>query len=88
MGVEAPKGVTEAYYFAYPIGLLVSFGVYWLACVVSPPAMRFPLSEWGEPKDYIRPEEHGTVIEGTEGDVESENGSASAKERNWEGGER
>jgi NCS1 family nucleobase:cation symporter-1 len=70
MGVKAPLGVTKAYYFAYPIGLFVSFFTYWLACYISPPALHFPLSEWREPKDYVRPEERG-VVEAMQGDVES-----------------
>lgn len=72
IGVSAPEGVVKAYYFAYPIGLAVSFAVYWIACVVSPPTLRFPLREWHEPKDYVRMEERGVVLEGREGDTESE----------------
>lgn len=72
MGVSAPLGVTKAYYFAYPIGLFVSFFVYWASCWISPPALKFSLNEWHEPKDYIRPEERGEVVEGRVGDVESE----------------
>lgn len=63
MGVAAPLGVTRAYYFAYEIGLLLAFGVYWLANYLYPPALTFPLNEWHEPADYIRPEERGEVIE-------------------------
>jgi len=71
MGVSAPEGVIKAYYFAYPIGLAVSFAVYWLANVVSPPALSFQLNEWHEPKDYVRPSERG-VMDGRGEDVESE----------------
>jgi len=74
MGVSAPAGVTKAYYFAYPIGLFVSAGVYWLACMWSPPALTVPMSEWREPKDYVRPEERGEVLEGRVGDLDSESG--------------
>ncbi|KAH9217600.1 putative uridine permease [Leptodontidium sp. 2 PMI_412] len=70
MGVSAPMGVTKAYYFAYPIGLFVSFFTYWACCALSPPALTVPLSEWREPKDYVRPSERGMVLE-AEGDVES-----------------
>ncbi|KAH8682952.1 putative uridine permease [Tricladium varicosporioides] len=72
MGVSAPAGVTKSYYFAYEIGLFVSFGSYWLFNWMSPPALTFPLSEWKEPKDYVRVEERGIIIEGRE-DVESVN---------------
>lgn len=85
MGVSAPSGVTKAYYFAYEIGIFVSFGTYWAANYFYPPALRFPLSEWHEPKDYVRPEERG-VIEAV-GDTESESGSGSGEEKGV-GGER
>ena len=68
MGVHAPPGIVKAYYFAYPIGLAVSFAVYWAACWLSPPALMVPLSGWKEVADYIRPEERG---EGVRVDVES-----------------
>lgn len=77
IGVSAPEGVTKAYYFAYEIGLFVSFGVYWAANWWWPPAMIFPLAEWREPSDYVRTEERGLVVEGRgEGDVESESGGS------------
>jgi hypothetical protein len=37
---------------------------------VSPPALRFPLSEWHESVDYVRPEERGVILEGREEDIE------------------
>ncbi|CZR59046.1 probable uracil permease [Phialocephala subalpina] len=86
MGVIAPLGVTKAYYFAYPIGLFVSFFVYWATCWISPPALRFSLNEWHEPKDYVRPEERGEVVEGRLGDVESESISGGSAEKG-DGGE-
>ncbi|KAL3422402.1 permease C29B12.14c [Phlyctema vagabunda] len=72
MGVSAPLGITKAYYFAYPIGLFVSFFTYWLANIYSPPAVHFTLSEWLEPKDYVRPEERGELLEGRLADPEVE----------------
>ena len=75
MGVAAPAGVTKAYYFAYPIGLFVSFGTYWAANWISPPALSFPLKEWHEPVDYIRPEERGEVLGGRVADVETDSGA-------------
>ncbi|EHL03785.1 putative Uridine permease [Glarea lozoyensis 74030] len=74
MGVDAPIGITKAYYFAYEIGLFLSFFTYWAACTWSPPALTVPLSEWREPRDYVRPEERGEVIEGVVEDVEFGNG--------------
>ncbi|THW85153.1 putative uridine permease [Aureobasidium pullulans] len=64
MGVSAPTGVTKAYYFAYEIGLILSFGVYWGCCCFYPPQLVMPLNEWHEPKDYVRPEERAEVLEG------------------------
>lgn len=64
MGVSAPTGVTKAYYFAYEIGLILSFGVYWACCYFHPPALVMPLREWHEPKDYVRPEERAEVLQG------------------------
>jgi nucleobase:cation symporter-1, NCS1 family len=72
MGVKAPTGVIQAYYFAYEIGLVASFGTYWLMNWLSPPALSYSLSEWHEPKDYIRPEDRGGVLVAIDGDVESE----------------
>ncbi|KAH8821463.1 permease for cytosine/purines, uracil, thiamine, allantoin-domain-containing protein [Xylogone sp. PMI_703] len=74
MGVSAPLGVTKAYYFAYPIGLFLSFFVYWGANIISPPPLQFPLREWHEPKDYIRSEERGELVSGVALDVESDPG--------------
>lgn len=59
MGVKAPMGVTRAYCFAYPIGLFVSFMVYWGLCWKWPVQMQYGLGEWMECKDYVREEERG-----------------------------
>ncbi|KAK9342067.1 permease for cytosine/purines, uracil, thiamine, allantoin-domain-containing protein [Lipomyces starkeyi] len=56
MGVGAPISVTRFYYFAYWVGLIVSAGVYWLLCKLSPVPVSYN-SGWKEPKDYIRPDE-------------------------------
>jgi nucleobase:cation symporter-1, NCS1 family len=79
MGVKAPIGVTRAYYFAYPIGLLLSFAVYWIVNIISPPPIMYPLSEWHEPKDYVRPEERGQVIEGSSAEEEAGYGLESSE---------
>jgi NCS1 family nucleobase:cation symporter-1 len=81
MGVHAPIGVTHAYYFAYPIGLFVSFGTYWAANWISPPPLTFPLSEWHEPADYVRPGERGQVVIGRQLDVESLSGRGSTGQK-------
>lgn len=57
MGVPVPQPVTRMYYFAYPVGLILSFSIF-LACnLVSKPAHAVPFHEWREPKNYVRPEE-------------------------------
>ncbi|TGO74934.1 hypothetical protein BELL_0246g00030 [Botrytis elliptica] len=78
MGVKAPMGVTRAYYFAYPIGLFVSFLVYWGLCWYWPVEVQYALSEWREVKDYVREEER------TEG-VASGWGSTASREEAGEG---
>ena len=70
MGVHVHSSTTKAYYFAYPIGLTISFLSYWLFNYISPPVFTVPLSEWREPADYIRPEEREDVIEGRDDDAE------------------
>jgi len=79
MGVAAPMGVRKMYYFAYEIGLVAAFATYWVANWAFPPQLSFPLREWHEPRDYVRPEERGGAIEGREEDVESGSGSAGEK---------
>jgi len=64
MGLSMPMGITRFYYFAYPIGLVVSFGTFWVSNILWKPTLMMPLSEWHEPKNYIRPEEDidGVVV--------------------------
>lgn len=52
MGVKAPLGIQRFYFVAYPAGLLIAFGVYYLGCMVWPPAETENTSGWKEPKDY------------------------------------
>jgi nucleobase:cation symporter-1, NCS1 family len=80
MGVAAPLGLTHAYYVAYEIGLIVSFGVFWVANTWSKPAIIIPLSQWHEPKDsYVRPEEIGEVTMGEDPDPDPEEGRSVEK---------
>ncbi|PYI03961.1 hypothetical protein BO78DRAFT_373972 [Aspergillus sclerotiicarbonarius CBS 121057] len=52
MGVKAPLGIKRFYFVAYPVGLLIAFGVYYLGCFIWPPAGMEKTREWKEPKDY------------------------------------
>jgi NCS1 family nucleobase:cation symporter-1 len=78
MGVKVPVGITRLYYFAYPVGLFLSFGVFLLCNIISPPAHNHivPWGKWREPKNYIRPEEDtedlGDVVIGLELKSEAE----------------
>lgn len=68
MGVRMPVGIQRMYYFAYPVGVIVSFGIFWICNVIWKPALMMPLNEWHEPKNYIRPEEDtegAVVLEGS-----------------------
>ena len=86
MGVDAPIGVTHAYYFAYEIGLVLAFFSYWAACGWSPPKLMVSLGEWREPRDYVRPEERGVIVglsdvESFEGGGEKGSGGVKSEEK-------
>lgn len=53
MGVKAPLGIERFYYVAYPVGLIVAFGVYYLLALVKPPLAMERGAGWKEPKDYL-----------------------------------
>lgn len=68
MGVHVPIGIKRFYYFAYPVGITMSFGIFWICNLIWPPAHHMPLSEWHEPGNYTRPDEdpqHLTALEGS-----------------------
>ncbi|GKZ25504.1 hypothetical protein AbraIFM66951_001043 [Aspergillus brasiliensis] len=52
MGVKAPLGIQRFYFVAYPVGLLIAFGMYYLGCLVWPPAETERTRKWKEPKEY------------------------------------
>lgn len=53
MGVKAPMGIHRFYYIAYPVGLIIAFGVYYFSCLASNPPGMEKGGGWMEPKDYI-----------------------------------
>jgi NCS1 family nucleobase:cation symporter-1 len=53
MGVKAPMGIQRFYYIAYPTGLIIAFGVYYLSCLASAPPGMEKGTGWMEPKDYV-----------------------------------
>ncbi|EXJ88749.1 hypothetical protein A1O1_05681 [Capronia coronata CBS 617.96] len=84
MGVKMPLGITRFYYFAYPVGIAISFVVFWVCNLVWKPEMMMPLNEWHEPKNYIRPEEDtesGVIIEGNAVEDESDSGAKTSDEK-------
>ncbi|GKZ31054.1 hypothetical protein AbraIFM66950_011020 [Aspergillus brasiliensis] len=52
MGVKAPLGIQRFYFVAYPVGLLIAIGMYYLGCLVWPPAETERTRKWKEPKEY------------------------------------
>ncbi|KAM0259275.1 hypothetical protein ACHAPA_010842 [Fusarium lateritium] len=52
MGVHAPLGIQRFYYVAYPVGLLLAFGSFWLINTLYPTKNIPKLSGWQEPKDF------------------------------------
>ena len=55
-GVEITVAASRFYYFAYPVGLAVSFLVYWGLCYLDPPKC-MTTREWKEPVNYIAPDD-------------------------------
>lgn len=54
IGVSITDAGAKFYYFAFPVGVIVSFLSYWLLCSLSPPKISFPLkAKWQEPADYV-----------------------------------
>jgi NCS1 family nucleobase:cation symporter-1 len=75
-GVNITVAASRLYYFAYPIGLVISFLVYWGLCYLDPPKC-MTTREWKEPVNYIAPDDD-SVAEGIEVEASSvEEGKAS-----------
>ncbi|KAJ5525675.1 hypothetical protein N7494_012325 [Penicillium frequentans] len=70
MGVQAPLGIQRLYYFAYPMGLCIAFGLYYLFCLASAPVGMKRDASWNEPgaEDHLDEDnvarEGGIAIEG------------------------
>jgi nucleobase:cation symporter-1, NCS1 family len=71
-GVNVTTAASQMYYFAYPMGLALSFGTYWALNKLDPPKAFAIGGVWREPADYIgEPElEDGTVVDGIEPSVD------------------
>ncbi|KAK0383026.1 hypothetical protein NLU13_8942 [Sarocladium strictum] len=72
LGVGAPLGVQRFYYVAYPVGLFLAFGSFWLVNLLFPSKSVPKLSGWKEPKDFVE-DRDGTfvnvVIESSDADA-------------------
>ncbi|KAL3462316.1 permease for cytosine/purines, uracil, thiamine, allantoin-domain-containing protein [Aspergillus heterothallicus] len=55
-GVNITTAATRMYYFAYPMGLVLSFATYYGLCWMHPPLCSKMGERWQEPEDYFEPE--------------------------------
>ena len=68
LGMKAPTSIQRFYYVAYPVGLIISFGCYYVFNLLFPAkSIDLTLRGWKEPKDYV--DEHdlaraGEMVEG------------------------
>ncbi|GAM43615.1 hypothetical protein TCE0_060r18565 [Talaromyces pinophilus] len=70
MGVSAPTGIIRFYYVAYPTGLLIAFGLYYLVCIFFPSPGIDKYAGWNEPKNYVDEHDLSGITEGITQDVE------------------
>ncbi|KAH8690450.1 permease for cytosine/purines, uracil, thiamine, allantoin-domain-containing protein [Talaromyces proteolyticus] len=56
-GVSITETATRMYYFAYPVGLILSFASYYGLCWLDPPPCSKMEVTWQEPVDYFEPED-------------------------------
>ncbi|RGP78377.1 hypothetical protein FLONG3_3513 [Fusarium longipes] len=78
MGVVAPLGIQRFYYVAYPVGLFIAFGGYWLVNVVFPSDGSPKLSGWQEPQDFVEDHDNtfvDVVVNSSEASSDQEKGN-------------
>ncbi|KAK2681909.1 Purine-cytosine permease [Fusarium oxysporum f. sp. vasinfectum] len=87
MGVSAPLGIQRFYYVAYPVGLFLAFGSFWLINTLFPSKNIPKVSGWQEPKDFVETHD-GTFVnvvidssDAASGDQEMGNAQKSATEK-------
>lgn len=56
-GVNISQAATRMYYFAYPMGLVLSFASYYALCRYDRPMCSKLGETWQEPNDYLEPED-------------------------------
>ncbi|KAM0420176.1 hypothetical protein ACHAPD_003745 [Fusarium lateritium] len=79
MGVQAPLGIQRFYYVAYPVGLFIAFGGYWLVNVIFPHESTSKVSGWQEPKDFVEDHDNtfvDVVVNSSEVSSDQEKGNA------------
>ncbi|KZT30186.1 hypothetical protein NEOLEDRAFT_1127086 [Neolentinus lepideus HHB14362 ss-1] len=74
-GVHVTTGAQREYYFAYPIGLIISFMAYWGLCILDPPKCMSRHDEWKEPSDYVAPEDESMVGDNSSLETNKEKGN-------------
>ena len=79
-GVDITTPARRMYFFAYPMGLVLSFFSYWALNIIDPPKAYQVRGEWREPADYFETdvEEQRTVVEAL--DTGSNDGKTDGKE--------
>ncbi|RBR12931.1 uncharacterized protein FIESC28_08422 [Fusarium coffeatum] len=78
MGVAAPLGIQRFYSVAYPIGLFIAFGGFWLVNVLFPAESSLKLSGWHEPKDFVEDDDNtfvNVVVDSSGVQLDQEKGS-------------
>ncbi|KAM5362045.1 hypothetical protein ACJA88_014198 [Fusarium oxysporum] len=87
MGVSAPLGIQRFYYVAYPVGLFLAFGSFWLINTLFPSKNVPKVSGWQEPRDFVETHD-GTFVnvvidssDAASGDQEMGNAQKSATEK-------
>ncbi|KAL2808295.1 NCS1 nucleoside transporter [Aspergillus granulosus] len=70
MGVEASLGVQRFYFVAYPVGLVVAFGVYYGCALWKRPKGMVRGSGWREPKEYLDEFDSARYTGGSGSDIE------------------
>ncbi|PCD36049.1 hypothetical protein AU210_008601 [Fusarium oxysporum f. sp. radicis-cucumerinum] len=87
MGVSAPLGIQRFYYVAYPVGLFLAFGSFWLINTLFPSKNIPKVSGWHEPRDFVETHD-GTFVnvvidssDAASGDQEMGNAQKSATEK-------
>jgi NCS1 family nucleobase:cation symporter-1 len=56
-GLHITEAATRMYYFAYPMGLVLSFSSYYALCLLDPPPYSRTKGAWQEPRQYVGPDD-------------------------------